>query len=115
MAEYYGRLKDKNEKKWVKSFKKAIRIVLVLLIFIFVVSVLAGIFGDTKRLDETREIVIQNAELKEKIKNLEEENEALKKEVLELENTLEQNSLNVGTTLTKPEGDMSMTENSPNH
>ena len=107
MAEYYGRLKDTGEKKWIKALKKTIRVVLILAVFILIISVLTGIFGDTKRLDETRAIVIENTELKEKVIQLEEENEALKKEVEALKNTLEENSLNVGTTLSKPEGDMS--------
>lgn len=107
MAEYYGKLKDYHDNKKGRLLKRISVTVFLAVIVILIAAVLAGIFGDTKRRDETREIVIENNELKERIFELSEENENLKNEILSLKKTLEQNSLNPQATLSKPEGDMS--------
>ncbi len=110
MAEYYGKLKDSNNiGKW-KTLKRVLAVILSILAVVIVISALIGIFGDTKRRDETRAIIIENSELKQQIFELSQENETLKKENEDLKKTLERNSLEAGTTLSKPEGDMSGAE-----
>ena len=110
MAEYYGKLKDSNSTDKWKKIKRIGLIVLIILVVVFVISVLIGIFGDTKRRDETRAIVIENSELKQQVFELSQENEALRKENESLKIALEQNALEAGNTISKPEGDMSEEE-----
>lgn len=107
MAEYYGKLSytDKGEKKG--RLKRAGIISLIAVNALFIVICAVGIFGDTERRDETRAIISENTELKQSVIMLTEENEKLTEEIEELKNTLKSNSIEAGTTLTKPEGDLS--------
>lgn len=110
MAEYYGKLKDfSNEKKQKKAKKILIGVILLLVGIIFVCAIV-GIFGDTKRRDETRSIIRENSELKQEIEILTVENEKLKTENKNLKEVVENAELQTGNTLTKPNGDMSKNE-----
>ena len=106
MADYYGKLKDGSEKQKSRRFYKMLSSCFLGLFVIFIIFAFIGIFGDTKRRDETRAIVVENSELKQEVGKLEMEIEKLEKENAELLNTLEKNFIEAGATLTKPEGDL---------
>lgn len=106
MAKYYGTLKDGSEKQKSRRFYKILSICFFALCVIFVVCALVGIFGDTARRDKTRQIVVENSELKQQVAKLETDIEKLEKENAELLETLEKNFIEAGATLSKPEGDL---------
>ena len=89
MAEYYKKLKDPSESRKNK-IKKILSSVLLIALVVFCVLVMVGIFGDTKRRDETRDIIIENAELKQQIYELTKENEELTLELSETKKLIEQ-------------------------
>ena len=107
MAEYYGKLKDIHPKENHKGLKRILLVIGVILIIVVIIAALIGIFGDTKRRDETREIVTENSELKQEIFALSEENEILRQENAELKDALKQHALSSGNTISKPGDDMS--------
>lgn len=107
MAEYYGKLKDSFDNKKKTGVGKILMFILFLMVVVALVCAVVGIFGDTKRRDETRGIIRENSELKQLVGELTEENTELKEENDELKEALEKTQTQSGTTLTKPEGDLS--------
>lgn len=110
MAKYYGKLKDNVENRGSRRFYKILSSLAFSIFVIFIICAFIGIFGDTKRRDETRKIVVENSELKQEVGNLEMKIEKLEKENKELLETLEKNFIEAGSTLSKPEGDLTDSE-----
>lgn len=113
MADYYGKLKDGSEKQKSRRFYKILSSCFLALFVIFIIFAFIGIFGDTKRRDETRAIIVENSELKQAIGEMEIEIEKLEKENAELLETLEKNFIEAGSTLSKPEGDLTDGDEEP--
>ena len=113
MADYYGKLKDGSEKQKSRRFYKILSSCFLALFVIFIIFAFIGIFGDTKRRDETRAIIVENSELKQAIGEMEIEIEQLEKENAELLETLEKNFIEAGSTLSKPEGDLTDGDEEP--
>lgn len=107
MAEYYGKLKDSSDNKKKTGIGKILMFILFFMVVIVLICTLVGIFGDTARRDETRDIIRENSELKQQVGELTTENEELRQENEELREALEETETQSGTTLTKPEGDLS--------
>lgn len=81
MSEYYANLKYREEGRRKKKIRKAFMIGFFLLVLWFMIAVLIGIFSDNEQYGKIRELMTENSQLEDKIYELTEENDALKRKI----------------------------------
>ncbi len=106
MAEYYGKLRDNNENKMSKKIKKIFKISIFTIGVILVISAFVGIFGDTQRRDQTRDIIRENTQLKQQISQMQQRITELESINREMSAAVEKYKIEAGKTIEKPEGDL---------
>ena len=81
MADYYGKLKDRENGRKRKKLWKIFLIGFLLIVFWFMAAVLIGIFSDNEQYGKIRELMAENSQLEDRIYELAEENKALKRQI----------------------------------